>query len=879
MTVDFRRTDIIKFLIVILLGGFATLFHLTTAVSPFSWYPRDNFDYIMEKMARANPNNCRYLSEADLTLPINTINQMPKYNQIPIQVWYSNRSKLLHLHNLALNRAFFFSYILQRLNDTRTGPGLLPSHIYYYFSGAADISSAPNAVNTSGIYMDTNCSYASWYISDSVNTTFPLFAPVTRRLDNWNDETNFLRIPTNDTIESTDMGAGPYSNYTAPWYRGNYFIHDTEMGINFIPDHRGTAIGKNQYATRTRLADIHGNMIESVEAFNFFGPNAPGIKETFLPVRFTRPYYDCGHSNRWIVTAVSALSDYMPRYSPIDRLRGPRMVGVTVTSMDFLRIDFNPCPQSLGNPDYFLAGTARCKSTTMCVPLSGYGFARGGYECVCQPGYRLPMQQNGPFRGIDIEQATEEEYKNGFDCIPISWRQVVPHEIAGDRLSQPGGLDTLAVQRPRRSPWYTAPYEYAKLSTDYIASTVSKALTAFWLRKKNELSPLDEFFHKVDDTVGFHDAKPIEPSHDVRSIYQGVNETCSVTVISKMNQQCSIKQEEESKPLERKRRDFDIPFYSLGNGYTFNQEAYDEVQRLIAHIDTITPENCASKSLAELQMPSGVSYGAEVQFEMEGRVALRLAHFLSAYYQNNIVGELYGNLKASDLIVTMMSGAPLNRFELFGEVYANVLSSFQIVSSGVFFDNQAFVDHEGTTWDLFAPFAYKPTMANQVAEAIDMSAQGYRNYTEQSWFRILKERWASSRQGLEKITTKPFIRSNINGTQVQRYFNFPLFYRVPKYEDGHWTEPYYECDAFFSGWIITYATPFFGYLNNRGTLDFMGVVTISVDLHQLDINQCPQSFYTPNFFKNTARCDFQNTYSSECLHVRDVCYSLNGFCN
>lgn len=153
-------------------------------------------------------------------------------------------------------------------------------------------------------------------------------------------------------------------------------------------------------------------------------------------------------------------------------------------------------------------------------------------------------------------------------------------------------------------------------------------------------------------------------------------------------------------------------------------------------------------------MPSGVSYGAEVQFEMEGRVALRLAHFLSAYYQNNIVGELYGNLKVNNLIVTVMvystyknyvnthlsfqSGAPLNRFELFGEVYANVLSSFQIVSSGIFFDYQAFVDHEGTTWDLFAPFAYKPTMANQVAEAIDMSALSYRNYTEQSWFRILK---------------------------------------------------------------------------------------------------------------------------------------------
>ncbi len=85
------------------------------------------------------------------------------------------------------------------------------------------------------------------------------------------------------------------------------------------------------------------------------------------------------------------------------------------------------------------------------MPLSGYGFARGGYVCVCQPGYRLPMQQNGPFRGIDIEQATEIEYQNGFNCLPIGWREVVPHEIAKDRHQKPGGLDQLPQQRPRRS--------------------------------------------------------------------------------------------------------------------------------------------------------------------------------------------------------------------------------------------------------------------------------------------------------------------------------------------------------------------------------------------------------------------------------------------
>ena len=34
-------------------------------------------------------------------------------------------------------------------------------------------------------------------------------------------------------------------------------------------------------------------------------------------------------------------------------------------------------------------------------------------------GYRYPQFQNGPFLGSEIESATEEEYNNGFDCIPV----------------------------------------------------------------------------------------------------------------------------------------------------------------------------------------------------------------------------------------------------------------------------------------------------------------------------------------------------------------------------------------------------------------------------------------------------------------------------
>ena len=38
---------------------------------------------------------------------------------------------------------------------------------------------------------------------------------------------------------------------------------------------------------------------------------------------------------------------------------------------------------------------------------------------MCKPGYRYPPWQSGPFQGIEIESATEDEYDTGFNCIPV----------------------------------------------------------------------------------------------------------------------------------------------------------------------------------------------------------------------------------------------------------------------------------------------------------------------------------------------------------------------------------------------------------------------------------------------------------------------------
>lgn len=55
-----------------------------------------------------------------------------------------------------------------------------------------------------------------------------------------------------------------------------------------------------------------------------------------------------------------------------------------------------------------------------CKHKMGYGFRRGGYICHCAPGRRYPWSIDLPYQGDNIEQATEEEYRNGFTCTPVN---------------------------------------------------------------------------------------------------------------------------------------------------------------------------------------------------------------------------------------------------------------------------------------------------------------------------------------------------------------------------------------------------------------------------------------------------------------------------
>lgn len=150
----------------------------------YEWQARDSFDEIRKKLDKVNSENCPIQHLGDLYLPEDTVSHLPDIKDININPVFPNRTALLYLHNIALSRAFFYSYILQArfirpaINNTYD-PGMM----YYFLSTVADVSANPH-INASAIYFAPNMSYSSSY-RGFFNKTLPRFAPRTFRYESF----------------------------------------------------------------------------------------------------------------------------------------------------------------------------------------------------------------------------------------------------------------------------------------------------------------------------------------------------------------------------------------------------------------------------------------------------------------------------------------------------------------------------------------------------------------------------------------------------------------------------------------------------------------------------------------------------------------------
>jgi len=708
----------------------------------YEWQARDAFDEVRLRMDKVNADNCPIQHLGDLYLPEDSVSHLPDIKDININPVFPNRTALLHLHNMAMSRSFFWSYILQArfirpaINDTYD-PGMM----YYFLSTVADVSANPY-LNASSIYFAPNSSYTPSY-RGFFNKTMPRFAPRTFRADDFNDPIHLERISTLNTFTVRDLGAvrndSLSTDYTSEFYRIN------EWYKKWLPDN---VVGRHDTKTTYQVEIRYAN--NTNETFTFHGP--PGADEFPGPVKWTRPYFDCGRSNKWLVAAVVPIADIYPRHTGFRHIEYPIYTAVAVLEMDFDRIDINQCPKGQGNngPNRF-ADTSRCKKeTTECEPIHGWGFRRGGYQCRCQPGFRLPTIVRRPFLGEIVERATAEQYYNGFDCEKIGWVHKMP------------------VQ------WETASYQVREMH-------------------------LDKFYEYRNFSLG--------PS----SLHT-----------SKMN--------------------------------------IDQALKFILGVNART---CKNYTPQDLILHGDIAYGSEEQFVNEAKMAVRLANFISAFLQVSDPKEVYSGKRVAD--------RPLSEDQMIGETLALVMGDTKIWSAGTFWERNKF-----TNRTFFAPFAYKEQLNTRKFKVEDLARlnETHEVYTNKLWFQFLKQRWSTNFDALEKYYMKIKIRFNETGESLKKYEHYPNFYRAANLDHGHWTPPYFDCDGKVKHWVITYASPFFGWDSLKVKLEFKGVVAVTMRLLELDVNQCPDKFYVPNAFKDTHKCDRKTSY---CVPILGRGFETGGY--
>lgn len=266
---------------------------------------KDSFDNIVETMA--NVTDCTSMIKYKLTLKYGAVSQLPKFHKLD-EIRHSNRSALKHMHNVAFNRALFYSFIMQKL-DTYYSFMNQPDWAYMSTATAADIHANEGVFNASAIYYDQNKHYPNWIANVDFNRTIPLFGPKA-----------YQNGPRSGVV--IDMGSGNNKNYTSPYYKMNpwyeiWFPEYHQRGFTHSVKHSV----KIKYSTETGVF-----LSNDFQENHFYGPRLPGIYDPdgWLPVRFTQPYFDCGSTNKWVISAVSPIVDYLPRYTAYQHVRKHR---------------------------------------------------------------------------------------------------------------------------------------------------------------------------------------------------------------------------------------------------------------------------------------------------------------------------------------------------------------------------------------------------------------------------------------------------------------------------------------------------------------------------------------------------------------------------
>ncbi|KAL5235852.1 hypothetical protein ACI65C_003262 [Semiaphis heraclei] len=138
---------------------------------------------------------------------------------------------------------------------------------------------------------------------------------------------------------------------------------------------------------------------------------------TYEDGKWSKPYYDCGGGNIWMLTYTVPFFGYKDgKYF---------FKGTSGIDIDLRRVDIDQCPlPPESNHFNIFASSDKCKKqTTYCVAVSGLGFRRGSYKCMCRRGYYFPAPKYAGHPGYFDGVIIEEEYEKLMQGKPNNYSQ------------------------------------------------------------------------------------------------------------------------------------------------------------------------------------------------------------------------------------------------------------------------------------------------------------------------------------------------------------------------------------------------------------------------------------------------------------------------
>ena len=291
----------------------------------------DIYEGIRDKLTDVTAENCHSKSTWELGLNRESVSQVPRYNKLIDHVTYANRSKLLHLHNTAMARGLYLSFLYEALNQGKEF-GDQPDLVHLYMKASADVSANREWIDGSALMFDESCFYPNFMPMVYFNQTLFLFG--IRSFKDDNNDGRWVREPLNSTNQELITGTAFKDdferNYTDVRYKYcPYTRYDKGYGLYWWPDTTGykDSLRKKTYSVGVKYSDAPGQFkTNDFETISFYGVSTPGPRDLdiTLPVLMTPPYFDCGRSNKWIVSMTSPVTEYMTRYHSWVPLRRPR---------------------------------------------------------------------------------------------------------------------------------------------------------------------------------------------------------------------------------------------------------------------------------------------------------------------------------------------------------------------------------------------------------------------------------------------------------------------------------------------------------------------------------------------------------------------------